>query len=205
MSEYTEPIEEKPRSTPFNSPKPFFIRLRNLVFGRQKPDIYTLSTFYVNLIICVVFATWEILSVIAITSRELIWQQKNIPIEAIINERGEELGFAHGKFLDYLSTVHSIGLICWLLFFIGLALLYRKNRRFIYFTLVPLLFYVGMLIFYLNFTYFIEDTTAFDKVALLVAFSSLLIHYFLMRSERKQGSINFFGLSETDEADEIAP
>lgn len=204
MSVFEKQERPQAKPTPFNSPKPVITRMLNLIFGTIRPDIYTITTFFINLFIFIVFTLWEVLSLVAISSRELIWQKKNIPIEAIINDRGEALGFERGQFLSYLITTHSIGLICWLVFFAGLVMLYRKKQRFIYFTFIPLLFYVGMLIFYLNFTYFVEDTTVFDKIALLVSASSLIIQYFLMRSERAHGTINFFGLSETDEADETA-
>lgn len=200
MNEYS-PNEENSESHKSSTEESFLIRLKHLIFGSKRPDIYTLSTFFVNLFIGFVFFLWEILSVIAITSRELIWQQKGVSVEAIINDRGEQLGFTHGKFIEYLTTVHSIGLICWGIFLIGLIFLYRKKEFFIYFTVGPLVFYAGMLIFYLNFTYFLEDTTGFDKVVLLISLLSLLLHYFLLRSERLNGSINFFGLDQDEESE----
>jgi len=199
MNEYT-PNEDEIRSTGEDN-KPFLIGLKGLIFGSKKPDIYTLSTFFLNLIIWFIFFLWEILSLIAITSRELIWQKKGVSVEAIVNDRGEQLGFTHGKFIDYLTTVHSIGLICWGIFFIGLILLYRKKESFVYFTVGPLVFFVGMLVFYLNFSYFAEDTTGFDKVALLISLLSLLLHFFLLRSEKLNGRINFFGLDQDEESE----
>ena len=196
-NEYYEPeSEEKPEKRKIHT------QVKHIIYGRKRPDIYTLTTFVVNLVICLIFILWQVLSLVALYSREYIWQQKDIPVEAIINERGEQLGFEHGSFLDYLSTVYSLSLICWGVFFLGLIFLYRKQKRFIYFTIGPLLFYLGMLIFYLNFQYFIEDTTSFDKVALLIAFVSLIFNFYLLKSEKTNGKINFFGLDSDEELPE---
>ena len=64
--------------------------------------------------------------------------------------------------------------------------------------------YVNNLIryFYLNFQYFIEDTTGFDKVALLIAFVSLIFNFYLLKSEKTNGKINFFGLDSDEELPE---
>lgn len=191
-NEYIEPQDHASVEAAFST------KLKHLIFGTTKPDAYTLSTFLINLIIWFIFTLWQVLSLIAIQSRELIWQKKGISVEAIINERGETLGFSHGMFIEDLYTAFSIGLICWLVFFFGLIQLYRKKPRFIYFTIVPLVFFLGLQIFYLNFTYFIEDTTTFDKIALLIAFVSLFLHYFLLRNERVNGTINFFGIDRDE-------
>ncbi len=182
--------------------KTFLSKVTILIFGEKRPDVYTFSAFLLNLIIGLIFTIWEILSLIAITSRELIWTKKGISVEAIINQRGEALGFPHGKFIEYLQTVHSIGLILWLVFLVGTVFIYRKSLTFIYLTTIPIVLFVGMLIFYLNFQYFLEDTTTFDKLALLVSLLSLLIHYFLLRLEKTNGKINFFGLNEDEESEE---
>ncbi|MFT6984045.1 MAG: hypothetical protein ACJAUD_002825 [Crocinitomicaceae bacterium] len=65
--------------------------------------------------------------------------------------------------------------------------------------MVPLALYLGMSIFYLSFTYFAQDTTMFDKIALLVLGLILIMHSYLMGNERKGGSISFFGESQEED------
>ena len=57
-----------------------------------------------------------------------------------------------------------------------------------------------MNVFYLSYTYFMEDTTAYDKIALLILIASIIFHTYLMKNERNGGSISFFG--ETTEGEE---
>jgi hypothetical protein len=189
------------KKTPFQSPVPVLIKLRNLIYGKGRPDIYTQITYYINLLIWMSFMFWNVISYFAITSRHMIYQQKGISLTAIVERRGKELNFEPGTFLDRLYTFHAISIICWGLVFIGLVLLYRKKKQFIYFTLGPVIFYLGMTMFYLSFTYFAEDTTAYDKVALLIFIASISIHSYLMKNEREGGTISFFGES-AQEADD---
>ena len=150
----------------FESPLPFVLILRNLIFGKKKPDMYTRIAFFIG---------------------------------TIIENRGLELEFESGDFLNRLQVASAISIILWIVFFAGLVLLYRKKKLFIYFTIVPLALYLGMSIFYLSFNYFAQDTTMFDKIALLVLGLILIMHSYLMGNERKGGSISFFGKSQEED------
>ena len=131
--------------------------------------------------------------------KDFIEAQKGISVTEIIAKRGWELGFKDGQFLSHLLTFHAVSSICWLIVFVGIVLLYRKMIQFVYFIVLPILFYIGMSIFYVSYTYFIEDTTTYDKIALLVIIAGSVLHYFLMRNESNGGSINFFGSIEDEE------
>lgn len=184
------------KKTPFQSPVPILIKLRNIVFGKQKPDVLTQVHFFLNLVIAVAFFSWHLLSVFAINRRGLIWEFKGISVEALVERRGMELGFSGGELLDRLMTLHSISVICWTIVFIGLVRLYRMKKDFIYFTMPSLLFYLGMNVFYMSFRFFMEDTTNFDKVAILIVALSSLIHYFLLKRSGGREKISFFGVDE---------
>ena len=199
MSTDQEIIEER-KPTRFQSPVPALIQFRNFIFGKTKPDAYTRVTFYMNLIIWITFMFWNVASYFTIASRQLILSQKGIDVAEIITNRGIELGFEDGDFLSRLLTFHGVSIICWGIIFIGLVLLYRKRSAFIYFILGGLIFYVGMSMFYLNFSYFVEDTTTYDKIALLIMITSTVLHSFLMKNERSGGSISLFGEVEEDES-----
>lgn len=186
--------------TKFQSPVPFLRQFRNLIFGKKTPDMYTRITFYMNVVIWTTFLVWDILSYFALTSSELFIQKKGIPIHRIVEKRGFDLGFQDGVFLDRLITYHAISIICWFIFFIGLILMYRKVKKYIYFTLSPLLFFLGMSIFYLSFTYFIEDTTAYDKIAILIMLISNIVHSYLLNNRSSEGKSGFFGEPIEDDA-----
>lgn len=181
------------KATKFQSPVPILRQLRNLIFGLKIPDMYTRLTFYMNVVLWTTFILWDVLSYFAMTSTELFVEQKGIPIEQIISERGAALGFGEGDFLARLTTYHSIGIICWLVFFFGLILMYRKNKRYIYFCLGALIFYFGMCIFYIGFSYFLEDTTTYDKIALLIMIASIIFHSYLMGNSHAGYRAGFFG------------
>lgn len=184
------------------SPIPFVIILRNWIFGKRRPDVYTSLTFITNLIIWLLFLIWSGFSYFAVNSREWIWEQKNIGVTWIINKRGKELGFDEGIFLERMEMASIIAILCWVVFFVGLILLYRKKRLFVYFTIVPLLAYVGLNSLYLGFTYFIEDITLFDKVLLLISLVSLSISAVMMRSGGENTGSNFFGITPDEDVPE---
>lgn len=185
--------KEEVKPTRFQSPVPILRQLRNLIFGIKIPDIYTRVTFYINMVLMSTFLIWDILSYFALTSTELIGEQKGITVEKIVAARGEVLGFEEGELFARLSTFHSLGIICWLVFFFGLILMYRKVKRYVYFCLVPLIFYLGMAIIYLSFTYYLEDTTTYDKIAMLIMVVSILVHSFLMTNRHAGYRSGFFG------------
>lgn len=193
--------QKRERLRKLESPLPFVIILRNWIFGKKRPDIFTRITFIANLIIWLLFLIWSGFSYFAVTSREWIWEQKHIAVTWIINQRGKELGFQEGVFLERLEISGLIAIICWAVFFVGLVLLYRKKKLFIFFTLIPLLTYIALNSIYLGYMHFVEDITLFDKILLLISLVSLLISWFMMRSGSEDSSSNFFGIT----ADEDVP
>lgn len=185
------------------SPIPFVIVFRNWIFGKARPDVYTQMTFYANLFIWFVFLVWSAFGYYAVVSRDWIRQQKGINVEGIIAQRGSDLGFSDGVFLSRLEIVNLVSIVCWLIFFGGLVLMYRKKKIFAYFTLVPIVIYLILNGLYLGFDYFSEDITLFDKILVLISILSLIVLSFLMRSERDEGSMNFFGVTEDQDDKEV--
>lgn len=185
------------------SPIPFVIVFRNWIFGKKRPDIYTRLTFFANLIIWFMFIVWSAFSYFAVVSREWIQQHKGIHVESIIAKRGAALGFSPGEFLSKLELTNFVSLICWVIFFVGLILLYRKKKIFAYFTLFPIAVYLILNGLYLGFDYFLEDITLFDKILILISATSLIVMSFLIRSERDQGSMNFFGVQDSGDEEDL--
>lgn len=174
-----------------------------MIFGKKRPDIFTYITFIMNLILWITFMLWSIVSYYTIDLRDFIYKQKHIPIEHIIKERGRELGFDGQDFLERLSTVNGIGIVCWGVVFFSLILLFRKKKQFFYFFITPIVFYIGMLFFYISPSYFMQDTTTFDKIALLIMIASSSIFYYMLKNkDDDEEEFNFFGVEQGDEQTE---
>ncbi len=186
--------------TKFQSPVPFVLKIRDLIFGKEKPDLFTRLNFLLNLVLWASFMIWSIISFYVVSARDFIYRQKGIPVETIIKSRGQELGLDGDDFLQKLITVNGISVICWAAVFIALVLMYRRSKRFFFPFIIPILFYLGMLFIYISPCYFFEDTTTFDKIALLIMLTSASIYYFLIKDKEKGEEINFFGV-EADEGD----
>lgn len=186
--------EEGEEKTPFQSPVPYIVMLRNFIFGKEKPDVLTQVNFFINLFISLSFFIWHILSWLAISKRELIWQKKGISVEGLIESRGVELGFGSGELLSRLLTLHGISVICWGVILLGLVRLYRRKADFIYIVIPSLFFYVGMYLFYLSFRFFIEDTTAYDKLSMILVLLSATIEFVLLKRRQGGSGFSFFGV-----------
>ena len=179
-----EEKQEIEQQTKFNSALPLILKLRDFIFGTIKPDIYTRFTVYFNTIIWIIFLAWHLIGFASISLREVIFTEKKIDVEALIFERGKMLGFQPYEFLNLLLNYHLISAICWGTIFIGLILIWRKIAFFTYFIFIPLIVYAGMLIFFMRWRYFMEDTTTFDKITLLIFILNVVIYAIIQRIKR---------------------
>jgi cytochrome b subunit of formate dehydrogenase len=186
------------QETKFKSPIPILRQLHGYIFGDEKPDNFTQFTFFLNLFFWFIFLLWSVISVLTLSFRHVVEKHKKISIEEIIFNRGKELAFEPSDFLNHLMTTYTVSVILWLAVFVGLVLLWRKNRFFIYFLGGGVILYVSMLIFYMSFTFFVEDTTLFDKIGLLAMLSSSLMYHFLLKKESRDGTMSFFGADEDE-------
>ena len=184
--------ETKILNTKFQSPLPFIVKLRNLIFGSKTPGIYTRLTFFVNLFCLVVFFLWSSISYFAIIYRQLFLEQKSVDVEAIIEARGLALGFEPGEFIQTLLTFHGISLICWGFVFVGLVFLWRKSSHFAYLFFGGTIFYFGMMLFYVGIDYYLEDTSRFDKILFLIMNLNTLFYFFFIQKSEEEEEIKFF-------------
>jgi len=181
-----------------NSPLPILMRLKNLVFGEKAPDTYTRISFYLALLIWFIFFLWSILGVVVIQSRHWIKEEKKIDVTRLIEQRGQELGFEKYVFADRLETFHTASIICWLVVFAGLVLLYRKKLEFIYLFLAGAGIYLLLMWFMLGFGYWAKDTTTFDKVVFILMVLHTSIYYYFLKMEKEGNPVNFFGVKEEE-------
>jgi len=199
--------EEKEQKTTFraefeahlDSPLPLLIRLRNFIFGKESPDNYTKFSFYFALIIWVIFMIWSVLSSVAIRMRTIVFDRKEIDVTAMIEQRGLALGFQPNAFIGRLEAFYALSIIFWIIVFIGLVLLWRKNERFIYFFFTGCGLYLLFMWVMLGFSYYAQDTTFFDKIA----FATLVIHTavygYLLKREKSGKKLQFFGIDDEEE------
>lgn len=178
------------------SPIPLLSRLRNVTFGKESPDTYTQISFYLGLIIWIIFLVWIILGYVALTSTEWIEQEKGLDVHTLIEQRGQALGFTGTAFHDNLITFYNIALVAWAGLFIGLALQWRKHPWFIYFIWGGGALYLLTMWFLLGFSYWYQDTTTFDKIAFLLFIGHSSLHYYFLNKELHGEKSNFFGIDE---------
>lgn len=178
--------EETTYQTKFNSALPLIIILRNAIFGKTKPDGYTRLTFYVNTLLWFMFLVWHLLSYFAFSLRDLIFEEKNIDVTTLIYCRGEELGFEASDFLIRILQLHIYSALAWGIFFIALALLWRKNKWSVFVFLLALVLYYYLLIGYMSLSFFNQDITYFDKALLTFIGCNLLVYFLVNRWKIKR-------------------
>lgn len=170
--------------TRFNSITPLILKLRDIVFGERRPDLYTRISCYLNLVIWFSFFLWHIIGYTAISLRGMIFEEKKIDVEALIFKRGETLGFRPYQFLNLLMEYHLVSSICWAAAFVSIVLMWRRKKIFIFLLLASLGAYLAQLISFMGWTYFMQDTTFFDKIMLaVIAANSLVFAIFMPHRE----------------------
>lgn len=182
-----------------NSPLPILIRLRNIVFGKNKPDTYTRISFYFALVVWFIFFLWSILGMIVIESRHWIKEEKKIDVTLMIEHRGQELGFSPYEFAERLSAFHTASMICWIVALGGLVMMYRKRFNFVYLFFGGCGVYLLMMWFMLGFGYWINDTTTFDKITFFLMTGHTALYAFFLKQELLGTPVNFFGVKTEDE------
>jgi hypothetical protein len=180
------------------SPIPILSRLRNVIFGKESPDTYTQISFYIGIIIWIIFLVWIILGYIVLTNTDWIEQEKGLDVHTLIAARGTELGFQGTDFQNSLISFYNIALFAWIGLFIGLVLQWRKNLWFIYFVWIAGGIYLLGMWFILGVNYWYNDTTLFDKITFILLIGHSSLYYYFLRRESRGESSNFFGIDEED-------
>jgi hypothetical protein len=176
------------KNTAFNSPLPVLNGFKKFFFGKENPEMLQKIAIYINLIIWFIFLIWHILSYSAISFREVIYEVKKVNVEILILNRGSELGYDPSVFMNRLLMFHKLSIVCWSIIFVGISLMWRLKKSYLYFILIPILFYISLLFFYMGFDYFKKDTTFFDKIIFAVFIINSLLYFFMLKAiEDKTG------------------
>ncbi len=178
--------------TAFSSPIPLFVKVKNLIFGENNPELIFKITIYINLIIWSIFLLWHTLSYFAISFRDIILEEKKINVEILILNRGSELGYDPSVFMNRLLNFHSFSMFLWLLIFVGIALMWRQKLIFKYFIGIPLILYLIFMFFYLGLPYYKEDTTFFDKLMFIIFLINTVFYYIMLKNKNSGTDSNFF-------------
>lgn len=160
--------------------RPHLKRVRNVILGTSRPKLFSQIVFYTGLFTASVFGIWSMISFFILKSPRYLKEHKGVDVKAIIELRGRELGFSDTKFYDYLETFHLVGMCMWFFIFLGCVLLWRQKKWSVFLIIGCLLIYCSSMIFLLGPTYFVEDTTLFDKITLTLLFVLILIHHFVV-------------------------
>lgn len=159
--------------------RPHLRKAKKFVLGSEPPRLYTQIVFFAGVLITFIFGIWNTLSYFILKSPLYLKRHKQVDVEAIISLRGRELGFEANQFYRYLETFHFTGIIIWFCILIALIFLWRQKKWSAYIIIGGMVIYSALMAFMLGATYFIEDTTLFDKLALLILLILVLIHHFV--------------------------
>jgi len=165
---------------------PLFIRMRNFILGKRKPDGFTRISFMISLFIWLLLAVWNAISYFVVLSADVIYENKGISVKAIIRNHGKKMGFNGQEFLESLTNFYLSNLFIWGLIFIGLVFMYRKIK------IYPLLIFGGLIIhfsymfFILGLQYFIEDVSFFDKICYVIFLGIVILHSWLLNKEKAE-------------------
>jgi hypothetical protein len=155
------------------------------IFGSEKPSIFTQILFYYGTLISFIFGLWSVISLAILKFPNYLKQHKNVDVEAIIELRGRELGFIDDSFYANLENYHFYSCIIWLICFICFFLLWRKIYWASYIIVSGILVYYTLMLVKLGSTYYVDDTTLFDKTTLLLLFVATIVHALIFRTSEK--------------------
>ena len=168
--------------------RPHLKRVRNVILGTSKPKLFSQIVFYIGLLTASVFGIWSMISFFILKSPRYLKEHKGVDVKAIIELRGRELGFHDAQFYNYLEMFHLLGICLWFIVFIGCVFFWRQKKWPVFVIIGCLLIYCSSMIFLLGPTYFVEDTTLFDKITLSLLFVLILVHHFVVKAETNQVS-----------------
>jgi|GEM_PF-5016545 len=156
------------------------------MFGQEKPGIWTQLVFYVNLLIAFIFLIWHLLSYYVLSMSTLIYEQKKIDIAALLQKRAEDLGLSKEYFEEHLMNFQLINISIWIIFVVGLIVLWRRKSIAFWIHGFCLIAYYCVLFFYMNFKFFNLDIQLSDKIMLGVSILTLSVFYLTDYLQKKK-------------------
>ncbi|MCO5260815.1 MAG: hypothetical protein M9916_11780 [Crocinitomicaceae bacterium] len=153
------------------------------IFGSKRPDLYTQIVFYIGICTAFIFGLWNAISYFILKFPLYLKEHKGVDVEAIVELRGRELGFIDDVFYSKLSLFYFCSSILWLIIFGCFFLLWRLVKWSNYIILTGIIGYIILMIALFGSQFFKEDTTLFDKLALILVFLLVLGHTIIQKSK----------------------
>lgn len=182
---FVEMIKEKLKID-INNPDALSLmqKLFRLIFGKTRPDLFTRSIFFTNLVGWSLFFFWYIAAYLSLHFLENI--RGSDRLKSIMAKRGREL--AMEDFRGSYETFAFVMIAFWAAYLLGLILMWRKNPNYRYFVFGVLLLYPFMIFIFLSFNYLIEDVSLFDQIVYLIMLVSMCVYYLI--DKRKQDALD---------------
>lgn len=165
--------------------------IQRIIFGEKVPDIYTKTTFFLNILLWVMFFSYSLLQLLSIQYSHLFLVHKGVDLAQLIQQRGNRIGFEGNEFLNQLIFTQQISLVGWTIAWIGLVLLWRQKMAYTFFFFGGNLLVFSSTWYLLGSTYLQEDIPFFLKVLFLLLNANAFIYSFLL-FRKKNGDITFF-------------
>lgn len=165
---------------------PLFIRLRNFILGKRKPDGFTRISFLITIFIWLLLSVWNAISYFVLLSADIIYENKGFSVKEIIRIHGRKMGFNGQEFLESLTSFYFYNLFIWGVIFIGLVFMYRKLKVYPLIIFGGLIIHFGYMFFALGLQYFIEDISFFDKICYAIFLGIVIIHSWLLNKEKNE-------------------
>ncbi len=166
--------------------RPHLKRAKNVILGEENPNVFSQVVFYTGILGTFIFGIWSSISYLILKNPLYLKQHKQVDVEAIVELRGRELGYEGDSFFRHLELFHLSSTGIWLCVLIGFIFLWRKKKWSAYVIIGGLVVYCALMLFFLGPTYFVEDTTLFDKLSLLILFLLVLIHHFVTGNKKNE-------------------
>jgi len=165
---------------------PYWRKIVRLLVGQEKPPLFTQIVFFISLIIAFIFEIWSLISFFILKNPAYLKENKRVDVLAIVELRGRELEMDGELFVRNIQYFHLIAIGTWGLALIGLLLFWRQIKIAHHILLGSVMAYLIAMFALLGSTYFVEDTTSFDKIVLVILCFLFVIHYVLQElKERK--------------------
>jgi hypothetical protein len=164
--------------------RPHLKRAKNILLGETRPHWFVQLTFYFAFLLSTIFLLWNAISLFILLFPDYLRIHKGVDVQAIIELRGRTLGFQEDVFHHNLLLFFSIASGSWLLALIALPFIWRQQLIAVYVRGFLLVTYVVTMFVLLGSSYFLEDTTNFDKYSLLTLTVLLLILYFQLKKRK---------------------
>lgn len=164
---------------------PLVLKIRRLVLGKAKPDLFTRIVFVTNFFAWVLLMAWNLISYGVVLMSDFIKVNKGFSVNAILRAKGEEMGIQGQVFLDTIRTYYFLNIVIWFVIFIGLVLLYRKSKFYAGFYFGGFIIHFSLLLLMLGPQYFAEHVSNFDKMLYAILLLSAFVHYTLLMKEKR--------------------